>query len=309
MSVVVDFISYAGPVRANAYSAPVLAERLVKAAPLDLSGKQLSALELVRACAKEVQAVRSDRDRRGIAKTKLVRAQHLNAWIALHGALHAVTRVEGTPQADRATALLASLFPTGVAFAQLKAASAWAEGRRHLDRIDDEDLAREIDELVQPQFLVAVRDKHARLADAVGVGASARVVPSTTALNHALARFGAAVGGYARQLMADVDESDDASCERFLVAMAPIDEHRASARGPGEADESDEAGESDPADEAGEADDAIDRTTDAQAPIVPPASTDPAVTEPADSGEPTARASEPPFDDGLGSPFLPDSER
>jgi hypothetical protein len=63
-----------------------------------------------------------------------------------------------------------------------------------------------------------------------------RTIPSTTALQEALGRFGRAVGAYGRAMAATCDEDDPASVARFLKAMAPIDVHRAGARGNGESD-------------------------------------------------------------------------
>jgi hypothetical protein len=226
----IDFSSYAGPVRATSRSTVVLAARLQNAAPDDLTDGQREALIELRARAHEVQAVQSERDRQAPAKTRVVREAVGSAWHAVHDGLSAASRLTGTERSNLAIGVLDSLFPFGVGFTQLDSEGCWSESERHIDRIDAEGFAATIDGLLGPEFLVAVRARHADLGDAIGVGTTPRATPSSTALVVALGKFGRAVGRYARLMMAAVDEGDEASCRRFLRAMAPIDVHRANAR-------------------------------------------------------------------------------
>jgi hypothetical protein len=238
----IDFTSYAGPVRATSRSAPVLAARLENGAPSDLSSSQREALTLVRVRADEVQAVQSERDRLAPAKTRAVREAVGGAWNAVHDGLHAASRLSGTERADTALRVLDSLFPFGVGFVLADAEGCWAESERHLERVDTEGFAPTIDGLLGPEFLTGLRAKHADLGNAIGVGSAPRAIPSSTALNVALKRFGQAVGRYARLMMAAVDEDNDESCRRFLRAVAPIDVHRANARSSDAADPSEPTG-------------------------------------------------------------------
>lgn len=236
----IDFTSYAGPVRATSRSAPVLAARLENGAPSDLSSSQREALTEVQVRADEVQAVQSERDRLAPAKTRAVREAVGGAWNAVHDGLHAASRLSGTERADTALRVLDSLFPFGVGFVLADSEGCWAESDRHLERVDTEGFAPTIDGLLGPEFLAGLRTKHADLGNAIGVGSARRAIPSSTALNAALKKFGQAVGRYARLMMAAVDEDDDESCRRFLRAVAPIDVHRANARSTHEAPDASE---------------------------------------------------------------------
>jgi hypothetical protein len=91
-------------------------------------------------------------------------------------------------------------------------------------------LQPELDALIGPEFLVLAKATNQRLADVVGVGRARREVADPTAITEGLAKFGRAVGAYARIMAAKVDETDDASAQRFLNAMAPIDAHRVQSR-------------------------------------------------------------------------------
>jgi hypothetical protein len=226
----IDFGTYVRPARASVRSAAVLAARLAKAAPADVTDDERAALDAVVARAEEVRAAHSERDRLRPVKTRPLLDAHNEAWTATYDALGALMRCRGSERGRRAGALRAVLFPDGIAFLRLSASSVWSESRRHLRRIEDESLGVELDALIGPEFLAQAKACTERLADAVGVSRGAPAVPNPSAITDALARFGRAVGAYARMMAAKVDETDERSAHRFLSALAPIDEHRAHAR-------------------------------------------------------------------------------
>lgn len=236
MSVIeIEYQDYVRNVRSSSTLAPVLAARLHKAAPEDLTPVQKKALKLVLTSADEVTSTQSERDRMAPGKLRPVLDAFSNDWTAFFEALAAKARVPSrvSDVGKRAAAIETSLFPDGVSFTQLPAESAWSEGKRRIGRIDEERLTGEVGELVGTEFLTAARQSTAALADAIGTGAAPRSTPSSTGLFDALAKFGRAVGRYGRLLAADCDEEEPASVDRFLRAVAPIDVHRSTMRGGG----------------------------------------------------------------------------
>lgn len=235
------FENYVGNVRANSQTAAVLAARLEKAAPDDLTPEQKKALRNVLSCAREVQRVQSDRDRLAPTKLRPVLDSFTNDWSAFYEAMSALGRLPSTVTKNGpiAAKLVQTIFPEGVSFTKLPADRAWSEGDRRLDHIRTGDLAEPITELVGPHFLQGVMRSTEALANAIGTGRNANPVASPTALAESLAQFGRAVGTYGRLLVATVDQDDDASVARFMGAVAPIDHHRATSisRGKGELEE------------------------------------------------------------------------
>lgn len=228
----IKFGDYVGGVRATSQTAAVLAARLEKAAPTDITTEEKNALRQVLATAREVHRVQSDRDRLAPAKLRPVLDDFVNDWSALADALVAHGRLSSSvsEEAPLAATLARSLFPDGVAFTQLPADRAWSEADRRLSRIETEELADDLERLIGAQFVEAVKQSTGRLANAIGTGPDAQPVASTTALAEALVKFGRAVGAYGRILAAHCDEEDDEAVARFLRAVAPIDQHRATMR-------------------------------------------------------------------------------
>lgn len=233
------FENYVGNVRANSQTAAVLAARLEKAAPEDLTPEERKALRAVLAIARDVQRVQSDRDRLAPGKLRPVLDSFVNDWSALYEAMSALGRLSGnvTKNGPIASRLVATLFPDGVSFTKLPADRAWSEGDRRLDRIAQDELGEPIEGLVGPHFLQGVKRSTEALANAIGTGKDSVPVSSPTALAEALAQFGRAVGAYGRVLVACVDESSDASVARFARAVAPIDQHRAAMTGRSKSDD------------------------------------------------------------------------
>jgi hypothetical protein len=222
------FSDYGRSVRCSAQSAAVLNARLHKVAPHDLNQDQKRALRVMGERADEVREVQALRERFGPAKMRPLLALFVNGFSAVYEGLVAASRVtlDVSDRGERATAVLNTLFADGVSFTQLDAESAWSEGARRLERIKVEGLKKEIDTLIGEDLLATAVKATAKLADAIGTG-QVRPVPTTTALQESLSRFGRSVGAYGRAMAATVDEDDEASVDRFVKAMTPIDQHRA----------------------------------------------------------------------------------
>jgi len=228
-----QFEIYVAGVRANAQAAPVLATRLENAAPGDLTPDERRMLKLVIRSASEVSSVVSERERLSPARLRPL----MLAVTTSHNGLESMLSMKAGLPADVAErAPLAArvhdtLYPNGVVFLMSDADSVWSESHRLLTRIDDEKLEHAIHQLGGDEFLAAIRKATDVLGDAIGTGHDKRVMPSSTALQEALVRFGRAVGAYCRMLAAHCDEEDPGSVARFMSAVAPIDEHRAGQRG------------------------------------------------------------------------------
>ncbi len=232
MAIDVSFADYVRGVRTSAQGAVVLAARLEWAAPTDITPDEKKALRVVKARAADVQEVLGDRDRLAPGKMRPLLVAFANDWSALYDALTAKARLPShvSNRGPDAAMLSMSLLPDGESFTQLDAETARVEGQRRIARIHDEQLAPRIELLVGDGFIEAVKNSTGILGNALGTGRQKRTIPSTTALQEALVRFGKAVGAYGRVLAWQVDEEDEASVKRFLDAVEPMDVHRAAQR-------------------------------------------------------------------------------
>jgi hypothetical protein len=241
----IAFSDYVRNVRCSAQTTAVLAARLQKAAPHDISAELRAALRAIAVRAADVAEVQSERDRLGPARVRPLLSAYDNGWSALHEALVAAARIPAvvSNRGQRSRAILESVFPDGISFVVLDAEAAWAEGKRRVDRLRDEGFEATLAELIGSDFVATVDTVTKDLADAIGTGSRPHVVLNTSALQEALWRFGRAVGNYGRLMAATCDQESAASVERFLRAMAPIDAHRNAARSGGdhEADRDDAA--------------------------------------------------------------------
>jgi hypothetical protein len=153
-------------------------------------------------------------------------------WRALYQALGAIGALppDVSDRGARANALSTSLFPEGVGFTRLTAEGAWAEAKRRIDRLRNEDLEEELAAVVGADFVAAIRTRTAALANAIGTGDAPMVPPRPTAVKEAIKRFSRAVSFYCRTLVHDYAKDDDEAAARFRAATAPLDEHRATRR-------------------------------------------------------------------------------
>ncbi len=232
MATEVEFADYVRGVRTSGPAVAVLDARLDKAQPPDITAAEKKALKLVHQRAEEVAVVQAARDRLAPGRLRPLLLAFANDWSGVYEALGAKTRVpkEISDVGERAEKVQVSLFPDGVSFTQLDAETAWSEGSRRLQRIDDEELEQELDALIGKEFVLAARKGTGALGAAIGTTDGAAESPSSSALQEAITRFGKAVGNYGRVLSASCDEDDEASVQRFLKAVSPLDMHRAMMR-------------------------------------------------------------------------------
>lgn len=216
----------------SAWKAVVLGLRLILAAPADLSERSRAALEAVRAAIIAVQAIARQRQRASPESLKKYDTPLDSGWVGLRMSLEAVARLVDTPEAERATKLLARVFPAGTGFVQLAYEQQWTESENLLTRIDEDGLEAEIVALVGPLFLPFIRAAHLAFGEALGLVSAPREMAETNALGEAVSEASFAISEYGRIMAGELDRADPASVERFKKAMAPLDAFRAThARG------------------------------------------------------------------------------
>jgi hypothetical protein len=225
----IDFTPYVRPTRFGAAAGVVLAGRMIKAAPRDLTPSAKVALKRVRECAVRVQTVGKERDRLRPESMRPLDAKFDGSWGALQARIEAWTRAD-LPQGKEAQSLLTKLSLDSLAFLALDYESEWVESAKRLERIDEEGYTRLVEKLAGAEFLSAVRQAHDALGEGLGIGKNAREIASSTELSEALRKLSLAIANYGLKLSAEVDVDDEDSVKRFLAAMAPLDAYRADAR-------------------------------------------------------------------------------
>jgi hypothetical protein len=148
-----------------------------------------------------------------------------NAWGILLDRLEAYASlpIEKFPKAARARVLIDTVSKNRE-WLKMPYGAEWAESGKRLQKIDDEDLAPDIDALAGPEFLKEVRQAHKAYGIALGVTEAAPEaleinlsVPLRT-LSRSIARYGIAVAGM-------VDD-DAATLAMVRKALRPIDDYR-----------------------------------------------------------------------------------
>ena len=155
-----------------------------------------------------------------------------SAWGALHDRLEGYARLDPERVADagRAAALLASVFPGGLAFLTLDYKQQWEESERLLQLIDTKEWGSELDRLCHSSFLAEVRHAHQAYGDALGLTQAKPILPEAPTIAGALQALRQAIRFYARRVVALADEEDPASLQLVQSALAPIVEAQADAR-------------------------------------------------------------------------------
>jgi hypothetical protein len=232
MAQFIQFADYTASVRADQNSAPVLADQLRNHAPRDADHDEKKALAAVVEDGHAISEVVSARER---ASPASVRAQWLDVQSAWGGAFDVASgkaRLDaGTDVGAAAREIIDTFFSSGVPVAHHDASDTYSISRRLLGRIDDEKLAKTFELVVGAELFDMLHTKTDALGEAIGAGATrAQSVPSSTAVQERLVQFGRKVGRYCRLLAAKVDEGDPESVQRFLDAVKPIDDLRASSR-------------------------------------------------------------------------------
>lgn len=226
-------VAYTGNPRIAANVAISLARGLRQKAPTDARPEQLAKLQAVERSAEEVDVVINARDRTGAAAEGAARTDVTGALTAMESSLNATASLPDavSPAAAPAREVSATLFAGAPPLSAMSAKATWAHGKRVLQRIDEEGLEPKIVAAGAAAFLSNLRRAVDGLAIAAGLSGTAVDEPGKTALAQANETFRSAVGAYARALSADIDESDPATLQRFLNAVAPIDELRSKSDG------------------------------------------------------------------------------
>lgn len=204
----------------------ILARTLEEAAPRGLPSLPQRALAKVVLHQGEAQSALAARQRTLGTPTESVQA--VDSWAdrgvgAIRQRLEAFTLLpeEDYPQAARAGELLTLLFPEGLAFLNLPYIEQLAAMEVLLQRITDENLARELDTLCGREFLQNLRTLVPRYRDMVQ-GGLRRLDSSENLVEHRR-RLSLAVVDYAIKVAALYDEDDPRSLDRIRSALRPID--------------------------------------------------------------------------------------
>jgi len=232
MSEVIRAEDHVRPPRVAAESATSFAGQIATAAPEDLGPDALKALKAVERVAGEIAGVISARELVAPARVRPTMNVVVGAWTSLGSTLEVKAALPSdlSRTADDARELHTKLFPEGVPFVAVDALTVHGGSMRLIARVDDEGLEPEIERLAGPEFMPVIRKSTKALGEMIGARGTKREVPSTTALQDALAKFGRAISAYVVALLAETDLEDPTSVARFLSAIAPIEAQRQPAR-------------------------------------------------------------------------------
>lgn len=151
------------------------------------------------------------------------------AWSALRSRLigYAQLWVEDHPKAPRAAEIDRLLFSEGgLGFLKTSYPEQAALMAALLRRIDEEGLAKELDDLCGPEFLRNVKKLQPRYE--AMVQAMLRRGGGGPDLGTQVRAIGRAIVGYATRVVASVEEDDAKSVARAREALRPLDVYRAS---------------------------------------------------------------------------------
>jgi hypothetical protein len=225
-----DPVPFIVETRFNGVSAVLVIDRLALAAPDDLSSQEKKALRAMQSARDEVERVRQERATNAPAKVRPPFVACTAAWGGVSDVLAATAALPidiGGDKAEHARGMQGLLFPDGGApKLAVDAETAYLEARERLDRVEQAGARAQLVALVGREHVDAIEKTTEALADALGVGKTARTSPSSTAMQEALGAASQAVARYARRLLGAVDEEDDASIQRFTSALAPLADHR-----------------------------------------------------------------------------------
>lgn len=146
------------------------------------------------------------------------------AWRALHGRLESCTHLPADryPVAVRAATLLASLFPTGLDFVREAGEGRTGELRRRYQRLSDEALRRELEQVAGTEFVdevgrVMAIERGRPTLSMVRPGAA---VPD--GLSGSLAMLHRSMSAYLLQLCTMYDEGNAQARMAVRVALGPV---------------------------------------------------------------------------------------
>jgi hypothetical protein len=248
--------TYARSPRLNAVQAVALALTLLRRVPTDAPAPVRKAAKRLRDAVTELQSRR--RVRRAAPGKKVdprvAKAALDTAWAALRDALGVVARLphERYPSAVAAQQLTDRLFPEALAFLKLEYNAIWVESDEALRALREKDTAAALAPLVHADLVHEVARAHKDFGDVIGMTADAAAAPGVD-VGEALAAVTGAITAYAVQVVAASDDADEATVERYRVALEPIVERRARSRNGAKADADDEEGDDEEDAEEGKA--------------------------------------------------------
>ncbi|HEU4405886.1 MAG TPA: hypothetical protein VFS43_11520 [Polyangiaceae bacterium] len=168
---------------------------------------------------------------RGEADVRRFDRQLDNLWAAVQDRLLTFTLLaDGDPQRALAEALVAALFPDGLAFLHLPYLEQHAESERRLARCVAEGLDPSLRALVGSTFVDALVEAHAAYGRALGVGAPPAEGGRELRVIEALRGVQAALRSYVLQLLAFADD-EPAAVEAVRSALLPLDALRGAPAG------------------------------------------------------------------------------
>jgi len=130
------------------------------------------------------------------------------------------------PKAKRAAELDALLFPDGMDFLKLEYSSQSASMGAILQRIDDDNLAADIDSVAGPEFLKALREIQPRY-EAMVSERLRRDKEMGQNLLETTRGLQSAIVNYANKVIGTIEHDEPATTEWARVALLPIANHRA----------------------------------------------------------------------------------
>lgn len=151
-------------------------------------------------------------------------------WGGFRMRLQAMAMLPATfPKAVRAAELDARLFPEGGEFLKAEYAVQGPRMAAILQRIDEDKLATELDAIVGPEFLEAIRDVQPRY-EAMLTERLRRDKAMGQNLLETTRGLQAAIVSYATKVIATIDDEEPASVEAVRVALLPITNFREATR-------------------------------------------------------------------------------
>jgi hypothetical protein len=144
-------------------------------------------------------------------------------WSAFAQRLAANIELGGTGGAE-AERIYTLLFTKGLTFLTLRYPEQWADGEAILGRIKSEGLETSLDRLVGAPFLRELRSRQAAYGEALGITKAKAATPEAANLIEPLREARAALGTYARVLIAAVENGDfdEASAVPMLAPLAAL---------------------------------------------------------------------------------------
>ncbi len=149
-----------------------------------------------------------------------------NAWGILLDRLesYSLLPVAAFPRAPRARELVDIISPSNREWLNFVFEAEWAESTKRLQRIEEESLAKDINELAGPEFLLEVQGAHAAYGIALALTKPAHEVVEVN-LAEPLRSLARAIGRYGLAVAAMAND-DPASVAMVRKALRPIDAFR-----------------------------------------------------------------------------------